>query len=455
MTRTRRPVANTLRVHRDRLELGQQEVADRLAALAADDDEGPIGLDGHAVSRHELGLVYPGRRYRQLYGLLYGVEEEELWPRAGRSLAADPLLTASWNQGGTLKAYAALASEGEPVQRRKFLLLAGAALTAPAHQWLVHEPGRLAAALNGDRVTPALADRLPRMIAELRRMDDAHDPAVVLSLAERELAWVGGLLERGSYDQATGRALHRALAEIGQITGYMAFDAGDHVRAQRCYLGALRAAHTAGERLLGAHILKCMAEQAWELGRPQDALTLIDSALAGVRQRKAAGQLALLHSWRAIAHAVLDDRTACQSSIRAARTHADRHDDGQGPSWLYWLSSADITIKAGEALLVLQQFRAAEAMLSEGLATLPVDRHLGDQQVFLVRMAVAQVHNNDVEMGLHTADRVLDLALQRPSRRAADRIHELRSLLTPMAASRSVEAFLDRARQVAPAASSP
>jgi hypothetical protein len=27
-------------------------------------------------------------------------------------------------------------------------------LTAPAHQWLVHEPGRLTAALGGDRVTP-------------------------------------------------------------------------------------------------------------------------------------------------------------------------------------------------------------------------------------------------------------------------------------------------------------
>jgi hypothetical protein len=356
---------------------------------------------------------------------------------------------------GTVKACAALAGEGGPVQRREFLLLAGAALTAPSHQWLVQEPGKLAAALNGDRVTPALAARLPRMIEELRRMDDAHDPAVVRSLAERELAWVSGLLTNASYDQATGRGLHRALAEIGQITGYMAFDFGDHVRAQRCYLAALRAAHTAGDRLLGAHILKCMAEQAWELGRPQDALALIDSALAGIRPRRATGQLALLHSWRALAHAALGDQTAAQSAINTARTHAERQETGQGPSWLYWLSPADITIKAGEALLVLRRFGPAEHMLSTGLATLPAERHLGDQQVFLIRMAVAQVHNNDVDAGLHTADRVLDLGLQRPSRRAADCIHELKDLLASRAASRPVAAFLDRARQVGTTAASP
>jgi hypothetical protein len=187
-----------LRAYRLQLGLAQQEVADRLAVLAAERDQGPIGLDGHAVSRHELGLHRPARRYRELYGLLYGVGEDQLWPRLSPTLPPDPVLTASWNQSGTVKACAALAGEGEPVQRRKFLLLAGAALTAPAHQWLVQEPGRLAAALNGDRVTPALAARLPRMIDELRRMDDAHDPAVVRSLAERELAWVGGLLTNGT-----------------------------------------------------------------------------------------------------------------------------------------------------------------------------------------------------------------------------------------------------------------
>jgi hypothetical protein len=313
--RAPRPVPNTLREHRERLGLEQWEVAEGLAALTEKD----IGLDAHAVSRHERGVYRPQKRYRLLYSRLYNVSEAELWPRTpSRSVrrddeadspdaARDSVLMAPWHSGGTVEAAVALTGSGGLVERRTFLFLTGAALTAPAHQWLVHEPGPLAAALQGDRVTPTLADRLPPMIAELRRMDDAHSPRVVLSLAERDFAWVSGLLDQSSYDEVTGRRLHVAMAELGQVAGYAAYDLGDHGRAQRFYMAGLRAAHTAGDRVLGAHILKCLAEQSADLGHPQDALMLIDSALAGSRGATSPGQTALLHSWRARAQASLGD----------------------------------------------------------------------------------------------------------------------------------------------------
>jgi hypothetical protein len=45
----------------------------------------------------------------------------------------------------------------------RFLLmfLTGMSLTAPAHQWLIHEPGPLVSGLSGRRVSGELADRLP------------------------------------------------------------------------------------------------------------------------------------------------------------------------------------------------------------------------------------------------------------------------------------------------------
>jgi hypothetical protein len=83
------------------------------------------------------------------------------------------------------------------------------------------------------------------------------------------------------------------------VAGYAAYDLGDHGLAQRFYLAALRAAHTAGDRMLGAHIVKCLAEQSADLGHPRDALMLVDTALAGSRGAATPGQMALLHSWRA------------------------------------------------------------------------------------------------------------------------------------------------------------
>jgi hypothetical protein len=222
------PVPNRLREHRLALGLEQWQVAERIGALT----EGGTSLDEHAVSRHERGLHQPRRFYRQLYCQLYRADEAELCPRTpalllpaaeqpdGPSADRDPVLVAAWDRGGTVEAAVALTGSGGLVERRTFLFLTSAALTPPAHQWLEHEPAPLVSALRGRQVSPALADRLPAMIAELRAMDNAGGGGAVLSLAEHEFAWVSSLLDRGSYDGRTGAKLHGALAELGRVTGF-------------------------------------------------------------------------------------------------------------------------------------------------------------------------------------------------------------------------------------------
>ncbi|MGH3908554.1 MAG: hypothetical protein ACRDTE_30860 [Pseudonocardiaceae bacterium] len=99
------------------------------------------------------------------------------------------------------------------MKRRVFGWLTGLALTAPAHQWLVHEPGPLVPGLAGRRVSATLVDRLTAMIAELRRMDDVAGGGSVLSLAVQEFELVAGLLDRALYDEHTGRDLYVLLAD--------------------------------------------------------------------------------------------------------------------------------------------------------------------------------------------------------------------------------------------------
>src|SRR5262249_56682450 len=152
-------------------------------------------------------------------------------------------------------------------------------LTAPARQWLLHDAGALVDALKGDRVTPWLADRLATMISELRHLDDVSSGDMVLDLAHRHFSWVARLLDHASYDENTGRQLHVMLAELGQIAGFAAYDLGNQGLAQRYYITALRAAHAADDRAVGAHVLRFMAEQSPDGGRPQPALILIPSAL--------------------------------------------------------------------------------------------------------------------------------------------------------------------------------
>jgi len=117
----------------------------------------------------------------------------------------------------------------------------------------------------------------------------------VLSPAQNEFSWVAGLLDQAVYDERIGRMLHVALAELGQLCGWAAYDAGHHTLAQRYYVAALHATHSADDRPLGAHILSCMAVQAARQGQPAEAVTLIETALAGMRDQQIPSLLAELY----------------------------------------------------------------------------------------------------------------------------------------------------------------
>jgi hypothetical protein len=127
----------------------------------------------------------------------------------------DAVLSAPWSHRGTAEALIVLRGGGSRVQHRHFVFLSGAALTAPAHQWLVHEPGPLVSGLSGRRVSAGLTDRLTAMISELRKMDDVAGGGSVLALAQQEFEWIVALLDRALYDERNGRTLHIALAELG------------------------------------------------------------------------------------------------------------------------------------------------------------------------------------------------------------------------------------------------
>jgi len=168
-------------------------------------------------------------------------------------------------------------------------------------------------------------------------MDDVAGGGSVLAMAQQAFGWGAGLLDRALYDGRTGRVLHVVLAELGQLCGWLAYDAGDFGLAQRYYIAGLRAAHTADDRPLGAHILAIMANQAARQGQPAEAVTFVETALAGTRGRATPALLAELHFRQAYAFAVLRDTSACTAAISQARTQVEQLKPDDDPPWLYWL----------------------------------------------------------------------------------------------------------------------
>jgi transcriptional regulator with XRE-family HTH domain len=413
-----------------------------------------LGVEPTTVGRWERGETSPQPWTRPKLADALTISVEDLDTLLTNSAppaknTGDPVLSAPWDHRGTVEAAVALRGGG-PVQRRRFLFLTGATLTAPAHQWLIHEPGPLESGLAGRRVSATLADRLPAMITELRTLDDIAGGGTVLSLARHDFDWVADLLDHAGYDQPTGRKLHVALAELGQLAGWGAYDNGQPALAQRYNIAALRAAHSAGDRPLGAHVLGSMAKQAAHQGRAAEAVTLAETALTSVREWQTPRLLAELHLRHAYALGKLGDASGCMVAISKATAQLDKLDSDDDPAWLYWVTSAWITVEAGDSLLQSEQPDRAAPMLDEGVG-LFTESFVRDRQIYSLHLAEALARpgrQRDLEAAADRGMAALDFAENLHSTLSSDLLHDLHRQMKPHAKVPAVRDFLDRAREL-------
>jgi hypothetical protein len=323
-------------------------------------------------------------------------------------------------------------------------------LTAPAHQWLIYEPGPLVSGLSGRRVSSALTDRFMAMIPELRAMDDVAGGGTVLVLARQEFGMIADLLDQASYDEPTGRRLFVALAELGQLAGWAAYDAGQKSLAQRYYVAGLRAAHSADDRPLGAHVLGSMAYQAVREGQPREAVTLVDTALAGVRGKETPRLLTALYSRQAYAFATLGDSAGCTAAISNARAQVEQVAQDDDRPYLYWVGPAEIVAGAGRCLLKLGKADQAAMMLAEGISLFD-ESFVRDRRNYLIRHAEALTHpgpQQDLDAAVERGSRALALSEGLDSMRGVDRLRELLSQMRPHTAVPVVRDFVDRTREL-------
>jgi transcriptional regulator with XRE-family HTH domain len=455
------------------LALKRMRLADRRRAVGYSQEQlaGQLGIERSTVARWEHAETEPQPWIRPLLATALRVSPDDLDDllaavevvtarRDGTAVAStatvpvrsgrDPVLSAPWTHRGTLDASVTLSGGEDSVRRRAFLYLTGAALTAPGHQWLDKEPAIARAVRSGGRVSAGLADRLPGVIAELRTMDDVAGGGNVLPFVRQGFGWIARLLDRTTHDDETGRKLHRALAELGHLAGWAGYDDEQHALAQRYYVAALRAAHDVDDRALGAHILGSMAHQAAHQGRPADAVTLIDTALTGVRGRATHALLAELHIRQAYAFATLGDAPATTAAISRALAHTERLGTEPEPPWLYWVRPGEITAGAGNCMLRLGRPERACPVLQDGIRTFGTsfDR---DRGLYLARLAEAHARpgrQRDLEAAAHHATAAVEIAAGVSSGRSLTRIRELTGTMASHADVPAVRDFLERARAV-------
>jgi hypothetical protein len=330
------------------------------------------------IVSHGSPLLQPGPAGHDLPTL--GTDSEEV--------PADAGLAHLWTPAGLVTAFEEVAPVTvSPLQRRRFLALSGATLAAAAHEWLVADPPRLAASLNGKTADSRLVADLDEGVDLLRRLDDKLGGQAIHGMVTEQLRLVVRVLRHARYTQADGQSLYAIAAELARLAGWTSYDAGDHGTAQRYYLIGLRAAHEADAPGIGANILRCMAEQATTSADHRTAVDLLRSARAGARGRLTATESAVLAGHLAMAHGRADDpRAAYAAADYAQRYLADSRPD-EDPPYLYWAGPHIVALSVGSALVAAGRARAAIPHLRSSVDGTPPDspRDLMSHQMKLAR----------------------------------------------------------------------
>jgi hypothetical protein len=358
------------------------------------------------------------------------VSADQLWPdqviRRCLDVPADTGLTQAWTQDGTRSSAAAMGSRNTRSDLLTLQPVSPDALNTYAMDWLINVEETLQPRTEGEPITPEMLDALQVRVADLRRMDDTRGGTVVLDWAAHDLQWASELVRRGAYDHEIGVRLHSILAELAQLTGWLACDANRHAEAHRYWLLGLHAAQTAGDTQLGANIVSCLSYQAVWTRRGGDALSLIKVARRAVRDVRSGALQALLATRQARAQAVLQDPSGCERALEEAAAHILGADPDLDPTWSYWVTPAVLAADAGRAWLDLGQPKRAETSLTQGL-NLFGDTQPRNRMLHQSSLAEARLRQGELHGAAEAAHAALDLAATLNSRRGLDRLHALQA----------------------------
>lgn len=260
------------------------------------------------------------------------------------------------------------------------LLVDMAARESAAHIAARIGPTRLDPSVTGDDPRQPLtaddAEELHVVIGRLvavdtdRGADDLADLALcTFTQAQQRLA---------THNTTVTRDLYAAVAELGEVAGWLCYDADRPEESRRVSVEALLTARLAGDRGMEQFLVGHLSMLDLYQHRAGEALRLADMALESEPVGRAA---AMFHLRRGRALADLGtDREALAELSRARSMLGDSVRDGTA-DWSWWLHTAEMTLHESLAHSAVGHHAHAVDLAHRALAGLPA-RQSRDQAVY-------------------------------------------------------------------------
>ncbi|WP_395367053.1 helix-turn-helix transcriptional regulator [Streptomyces sp. YH02] len=379
----------------------QEQQADAVNAVS-----GRVTVTRREISRYEHSETIPTNHTLGHIAVACGVPSKELLREA--------------KAARTRRAQARRRAEQDEEDMKRRTVLEGAVVgvsAAAAEPW-----GRLAAALRrGTKVDESSANALIDRAADLHIQELGLSARLLQHKVESHLDAITAVLPRAGEHE---RALTIAAGETAALAGWVAWDLGEHTKANAYYKVTSECASSAGHPPLRALAL---TYASYGDHSPQRKLGLLRQAAQDVRGRGNAAAAAWIHGRYAEEVALLDNATDALQALDRARFAYDFADHTSEQAWVRFVTPYRMD---SLTLSVYSQLRRSELAVTANDAIARLGNGLPDGGVVVLGdLAVALLRGGDVDQGLDVTRKFATSAQAKPNTMGKERARAIASLL--------------------------
>ncbi|WP_280471474.1 hypothetical protein [Nocardia cyriacigeorgica] len=316
-----------------------------------------------------------------------------------------------------------------------------AALAAPSRDWLLATFEEISSERGPRTIGMHQVANIRDMFGLFQEMDvmrgGGHARAALSSYMNSTVI----PLIREKHQPDVQAALYDAAAEQAYLIGWMAYDDGEHGLAQRYLIQALRLSQAAGNRVLGAHVLAGMSDQANLLGHSHEAVALARAGLHGITPEDSRACYADLGILEARALARLGDAKGTAKAIQRAEANFETIDPLNEPEWARFIDRAYFYGEAAYCFRDLGQPDEVDRFASLSIQECREQRRARRGGLSQAAVATAYVQRNEIEAAAHHAATVVRLTATVNSSRCLQAVSDLQRTLKPFESVAAVHDF--------------
>lgn len=242
----------------------------------------------------------------------------------------------------------------------------------------------------------------------------------------RFLATEAAPLLRGSYTDATGRELHRAIGGLVAVAGICSYDSDTHGLAQRYFHQALRLAKASGDRGFGGYVIALLVNQCLFMREHRQAIAFAEAGLRTAGAHMSHALATDLYAMQAKAYARMGDQSGAHRCTTLAETAAGQIRRDEEPAETGYVQPGLVEAQLAEAFMSLGDIEPAQVYAIEAVRT---QAHARGRVNRLATLTNVELRGGDAERAAAAAVEMVQTAQGMESRRLRDRFVSVRQTL--------------------------